>query len=334
MTVRSGAPPRLSVVIPVYNEAPTLNELLSRTIAVLADLTPDYEVVVVDDGSEDATPDLLAKASTHNPRIRNVRLTRNFGQNAALNCGLFEATGDFVVTMDGDLQNPPEEIPKLLAAFAADVDLVSGLRTQRYEQVWRYWGSRAVHWLARLLVGRQLQDYGGQFKAYRREVIEATRQAWSPGKPFFALAVWLGFRVREVPVRHEKRRSGKTRYSLWALTRLNLEIMTSFSPAPLLAAWIAPVLCLAAGCAASVTAWWRGSALLWLGAAMAYGLGLVSLAVAWLASYIARLYRIAAGGAPGWVEMPARVTPPRFVSTGRLAREPATDDEHVAPTHS
>ncbi|GBD27928.1 Undecaprenyl-phosphate 4-deoxy-4-formamido-L-arabinose transferase [bacterium HR30] len=330
----TSAVPRVSVVIPVYNEAATLEELLSRTTAVLADLSPEYEIVVVDDGSDDATPAILSAASQRNPRIRTVRLARNFGQNAALNCGLFHARGDFVVTMDGDLQNPPEEIPKLLDAFAEDVDLVSGLRAQRHEKLWRYLGSRAVHWLARLFVGRKLQDYGGQFKAYRREVIEATRQAWSPGKPFFALAVWLGFRVREVPVRHEQRRSGTTRYSILSLTRLNLEIMTSFTTGPLLALWAVPVLFVAAGCGASVIAWWWELPDMWLGAAVAYGLAVVSLALALLASYVARLYRLAAGGTRGWVERPPCTTPPRFLPERKLANLPRTNDEPVATSRS
>lgn len=318
------------MVIPVYNEAATLEELLSRTTAVLAKLTPEYEVVVVDDGSDDLTPALLAAASARNARIRVVRLTRNFGQNAALNCGLFHARGDFVVTMDGDLQNPPEEIPNLLAAFAPEVDLVSGLRSQRYEQLWRYLGSRAVHWLARLLVGRKLRDYGGQFKAYRREVIEATRQAWSPGKPFFALAVWLGFRVREVPVRHEERRAGRTRYGVLALTRLNLEIITSFTTAPLLALWMLPPFFAATGLAACGMAWWLDAALWWSATWLAFGLAIVSAAAAWLGLYVARVYRLVAGGARGWVEMPPRSTPPRFVATTETAERPATD--HGSPS--
>ncbi|MCX8073057.1 MAG: glycosyltransferase family 2 protein, partial [Candidatus Binatia bacterium] len=238
--------PRVSVVVPVYNEAPTIEELVERTTTVLDQLGAPYELVLVDDGSTDTTPELLAHLGDRLPQVRVVRLTRNFGQNAALNCGLFSATGEFVVTMDGDLQNPPEEIPRLLAAFTPAVDIVSGLRAQRHEQLWRYLGSRAVHWIARLLVGRELQDYGGQFKAYRREVIEATRRFWAPGKPFFALAVWLGFRVREVPVRHDPRPHGGTRYGFLALTRLNLEIITSFTTAPLVALSALPLIFLAA----------------------------------------------------------------------------------------
>ncbi|GIW43548.1 MAG: undecaprenyl-phosphate 4-deoxy-4-formamido-L-arabinose transferase [Candidatus Binatia bacterium] len=313
--------PSLSVVSPVYNESATVEELVSRTMAVLVELTDRHEFIVVDDGSTDDTPQRLEALAARYPALRVIRLVRNFGQNAALNCGLFCASGDFVVTLDGDLQNPPEEIPKLLAAFSEDVDLVSGLRSQRHEQWWRYIGSRAVHWIARILVGRPLQDYGGQFKAYRREVIEATRQAWSPGKPFFALAVWLGFRVREVPVRHEPRIHGGTRYGVFALTRLNLDIITSFTTAPLLVLWALPLVFLAATAALGIGAWWRGDRAFWLACFLALGLAAVSGAVAVLGLYVARVYRLAAGGRRGWVERPPRATPPVFVPLWERTRD-------------
>ena len=291
----------LSVVVPVLNEEATIAELNVRTRAVLVGLEKTLEIVVVDDGSTDRTPVLLAALAPTIPELRIVTLTRNFGQAAALSCGIFAARGELVLTLDADLQNPPEEIPKLLAALGPDVDLVSGLRSRRPEPWWRYLGSRGVHWIARTLVGRDLHDYGGQFKLYRREVIEATRQAWAPGKPFFALAVWLGFRVVEVPVRHEPRRSGRSRYNLLSLARLNFDIITSFTSAPLMV--------VAAGCVALSLLAFLAACFAWfapLGASPTYFLAFtfavaVFLALAALALYLARVYRVLTGPSVGYV---------------------------------
>lgn len=310
----------LSVVVPALNEEATIVELIERTRAVLHALKKTFEIVVVDDGSTDRTPALLASLTRQMPELRVITLARNFGQAAALSCGLFAARGDLVLTLDADLQNPPEEIPKLLQRLDPDVDLVSGLRSRRPEPWWRYLGSRLVHWIARTLVGRNLRDYGGQFKLYRRGVIEATRQAWAPGKPFFALAVWLGFRVVEVPVRHEVRRSGRSRYNLLSLARLNFDILTSFTTAPLLLT--------AVGCAGlAVVSLVVGliGALASLEASLAYGIAFALgasafLSLATIALYIARLYRVLTGpplgyvvrsqNPPGVVEPDGRIRPP------------------------
>jgi undecaprenyl-phosphate 4-deoxy-4-formamido-L-arabinose transferase len=231
-------------------------------------------------------------------------LSRNFGQAAALCCGIFESRGDVVVTLDGDLQNPPEEIARLLDALAPGVDVVTARRIVRHERTWRWAGSRAVHWIARLLVGIEIEDFGGQFKAYRREVIEATRTAWAPGKPFFALAAWLGFRVVEVPVRHDARRSGSSRYGLLALVRLNADLITSFTTLPLAALAVLGALCLAAGACGALWHLVAGGDRLGFGAALSLlllGLGGMFFATAALGVYLARVYRTVAGSATGYV---------------------------------
>jgi undecaprenyl-phosphate 4-deoxy-4-formamido-L-arabinose transferase len=295
------------VVLPVFNEEGTIAEVLARTRRVLEQRGEPFEIVVVDDGSTDRTPALLAEEAARDPRLRIFTFTRNFGQAAALACGLFAARGERVLTLDADLQNPPEEIPKLLDALQPGVDMVSGLRAVRPEPWWRFFGSRAVHWIARLLVGRRLGDYGGQFKLYRRSVIDTTRRAWAPGKPFFALAVWLGFRVVEVPVQHEQRRHGRSRYGWWSLLRLNLDIITSFTTAPLV------LLCFTAAAAAAVLSLFA-LAVLWqpAWAAGAVPLALCGLAVLLLTAsaaglYIAQLYRRLSGPKLGFVlRAPAR----------------------------
>lgn len=293
----------MSVAVPLFNEAATIDELITRVRSTLEARGTTFEIVLVDDGSSDRTPELLARAAAADPRVRVRTLSRNFGQAAALCCGIFESTGDVVVTLDGDLQNPPEEIPRLLDALAPGVDVVTARRTVRHESTWRWAGSRVVHWIARLLVGLDIEDFGGQFKAYRREVVEATRTAWAPGKPFFALAAWLGFRVAEVTVRHDARRSGESRYSLLALVRLNADLITSFTTLPLAALAVLGALfgllgglgalwCLAAGGAFGFA---EALSLLLL------GLGGTFFATAALGVYLARVYRTVAGSPTGYV---------------------------------
>jgi undecaprenyl-phosphate 4-deoxy-4-formamido-L-arabinose transferase len=259
--------------------------------------------VLVNDGSTDRTGERLAAATAADPRLHVYTLSRNFGQAAALCCGIFAARGDVVVTMDGDLQNPPEEIPRLLDALEPGVDVVTASRMIRHETRWRWLGSRVVHWMARLLVGVDIEDFGGQFKAYRREVVEATRTVWAPGKPFFALAAWLGFRVREIPVRHEARRSGRSRYGVLSLVRLNADLITSFTTLPLAALAALSVLAGAGGLLGVVVCLTTGRTT-GFGAALSLlllGLGGVFFAAAALGVYLARVYRTVAGGATGYV---------------------------------
>jgi undecaprenyl-phosphate 4-deoxy-4-formamido-L-arabinose transferase len=295
--------PDVSVVAPLFNEEAVVGELVERITATLGARGVSFEIVLVDDGSTDATPARLAEVARANPAVRVRTLTRNFGQAAALCCGIFEARGRVVVTMDGDLQNPPEEIPRLLDALRPGVDLVTAKRASRYERPWRLFFSRFVHWTARALVGGEIEDFGGQFKAYRREVIDATRTAWAPGKPFFALAVWLGFRVVEVTVRHEPRKVGASRYRFPALVRLNLDLITSFTTVPLA---LLGLFSLVTGAAGVVGVAW----VLACGATDSFGaqlsllllgLGGVFFAAAALGVYVARVYRTVAGAPTGYV---------------------------------
>lgn len=305
--------PEVSIVVPLHNEQATLEELVARTGAVLGARGVQFEIVLVDDGSTDGSADVLARLAVADPRVRVFTLTRNFGQAAALACGLFESRGAVVVTMDGDLQNPPEEIPHLLDALVPGVDLVTARRAMRHEKTWRWVGSRLVHWMARALTGGRLEDFGGQFKAYRREVIEATRSVWAPGKPFFALAVWVGFRVVEVSVRHDPRRAGQSRYRLPSLVRLNADLITSFTTVPLALLGVLAFFLGAAG-VIGVLACLSSGATTGFAAALSLlllGLGGVFFAVAVLGLYLARVYRTVAGGPTGYVIRPPAGAPGR-----------------------
>lgn len=295
--------PAVSVAVPVFNEEATIDELVDRVRRTLEERGTSFEIVLVDDGSTDRTAERLARAAASDPRVRVRTLSRNFGQAAALCCGIFESRGDVIVTLDGDLQNPPEEIPRLLDALAPGVDVVTARRLARHENAWRLAGSRAVHWIARILVGIDIQDFGGQFKAYRREVVDATRTAWAPGKPFFALAAWLGFRVAEVPVRHDPRRAGGSRYNLLALVRLNADLITSFTTLPLAALAVLGALFGTLGAIGSVACMVAGGPFGFAEALslLLLGLGGTFFATAALGVYLARVYRTVAGSPTGYV---------------------------------
>jgi len=299
----STEPIDVSVVVPLLDEEASVGELVARIRKVLAERGCRYEIVLVDDGSRDGTPAILRRLEAEDPAIRVFELTRNFGQAAALACGLFAARGEVAVTLDGDLQNPPEEIPKLLDALAQGAEIATGRRSQRYEGFARWLGSRAIHWLARRLTGVEIQDFGGQFKAYRRSVLEATKRAWAPGKPFFPLALWLGFRVAEVDVRHEPRRFGRSRYSLRALIHVNLDLVTAFTTLPLSLLGFVGALLLAAGLVGTALCLVLAPAS-WVPAAASLTLlavGALFVATGVLGQYLGRVYRQVAGGGPAYV---------------------------------
>jgi undecaprenyl-phosphate 4-deoxy-4-formamido-L-arabinose transferase len=300
-----GAAPEVSVVVPLFDEEATVAELVERVARTLDAAGVTFDVVLVDDGSRDRTPAILRDLAARHAWVRVLTMSRNFGQSAALCAGIFESRGRIVVTMDGDLQNPPEEVPTLLGALAPGVDLVTARREVRHERVWRLVGSRIVHRVARVLIGADLQDYGGQFKAYRREVVEATRTAWAPGKPFFALAVWLGFRVVEVDVRHDPRRAGESRYRLGSLVRLNVDLITSFTTVPLVVLAVLSAACGVGGIGGIAWALATGATgLLPAIALLLVGLAGVFFAAAALGVYLARVYRTVAGAPMGYVLRP------------------------------
>jgi len=296
-------PPRFSVVVPLLDEAATLGELIRRLRAVMEAQEGGFELVLVDDGSTDGSEAILREQERADPRIRVFQFTRNFGQAAAIACGLFAARGDVVITLDGDLQNPPEEIPRLLEAIEKGADVVTARRRQRYEGTWRWLGSRAIHRLARQLLGVSIEDIGGQFKAYRREVVDAVRTAWGPGKPVFPLALWLGFPVVEVAVEHDRRRVGHSRYTLRSLLRINVDLITSFSTLPLAALSLLGALCFAAGVLGLLACLLFGSRSGLASAASLTGIGMGGslLAAGVLGQYLARVYRNVAGDWPGYV---------------------------------
>jgi undecaprenyl-phosphate 4-deoxy-4-formamido-L-arabinose transferase len=223
----------VSIVIPVYNESANLAALWQRLSAVLAKLAEDWEVIFVDDGSRDNSLDLLRNIAAQNGGVRVVELARNFGQHAAILAGFRECRGEVVVTLDADLQNPPEEIPRLLEAIEAGNDVVGGWRAERQDQVYRRLASRLHNRVTSLIVGVPMHDYGCMLRAYRRHIIETVVECDEKAAFIPALANSFAKRVAEIHVGHEERTGGQSKYNLLRLAQLSLNLVTGFSLLPI-----------------------------------------------------------------------------------------------------
>jgi undecaprenyl-phosphate 4-deoxy-4-formamido-L-arabinose transferase len=226
--------PRVSIVIPVFNEEANLAELYRRLAPVMDGITGGAEVVLVDDGSSDRSLLILRELADQDRRVRVVAFNRNYGQHAAVMAGFDVCQGDTAVTLDADLQNPPEEIPKLLAKIDEGFDLVGGWRSFRHDTFFRRMASRITNaGMRRVLKGIEFRDYGCMLRAYARPVVDSLRQC-GESTPFIpALACQFARRIAEVPVEHAERAAGKSKYGLLQLLRLQADLVTGFSSAPL-----------------------------------------------------------------------------------------------------
>jgi undecaprenyl-phosphate 4-deoxy-4-formamido-L-arabinose transferase len=245
MTVGVGASgdvvPSLSVVIPVHNEERNLDGLYARLGPVLDRTGRAYEVIFVDDGSADRSLDILRRLHDAHPSVRVIALNRNYGQHAAVFAGLDHARGDVIVTLDADLQNPPEEIPRLLAHVDAGHDVVGGWRQNRRDPRIRRVLSWCMNRLTSFMVGVRMRDYGCMLRAYRREVVEVLRGCRELSSFVPALANSFARSPVEVPVGHDSRGQGRSSYGLLRLIRLALDLMTGFSLLPIQAVSLAGI---------------------------------------------------------------------------------------------
>jgi len=207
--------PQLSIVIPLFNERPTLEELHERLTAVLGAVGLPYEIVFVDDGSVDGTYRELRGIAAVDPGVRLVKLTRNYGQTAALAAGFDQARGEIIVAMDGDLQHAPEDLPVLLDKLDEGYDVVSGWRERRADNYWtRRLPSRIANWLIAKSSGVQLRDFGTTFKAYRSSVIKQIGLHGDLHRFIPALASAQGARIAEVPITNMRRSQRRSHYGL------------------------------------------------------------------------------------------------------------------------
>jgi undecaprenyl-phosphate 4-deoxy-4-formamido-L-arabinose transferase len=219
----------IDLVIPVYNEEATLPHLFERLDKDLATLAVPWRAIFVDDGSRDASWRLLEQAARRDPRFTAVRLARNFGQHAAVFAGFSRCEADAVVTLDADLQNPPGEIPRLIAALDEGADVVGGWREQRHDSPFRRLASKMMNRLISRATGVALRDYGCMLRAYRIEVVRMMRESGEISSFIPALAHCFTDRVTEIPVQHAERLAGTSRYSVFGLFSLLLDLLTGFS---------------------------------------------------------------------------------------------------------
>ena len=225
---------KVSVVVPVYNEQANLEEFLRRTLAVMDGSGDPYEIILVDDGSRDRSLEILKAWAAGRPDVvRVLELSRNFGQHPAILAGFRDVTGDVVVTLDADLQNPPEEIPKLLAKFAEGYDVVGGVRVSRQDSWARKLASGIVNRITVLITRMRLTDFGCMLRAYSRDVVDEINQSEEAATFIPALGQSFARNPTEIEVAHAPRTGGESAYSLYRLIRLNFDLMTGFSTVPL-----------------------------------------------------------------------------------------------------
>ncbi len=228
------AAPKLSVVIPVYNEEQVLPSLFGRLYPALDALGIAYECVFVNDGSKDRSAALLRQQFQRRPlHTRVILFHANFGQHSAVMAGLSYARGDYVVTLDADLQNPPEEIGKLVGMLEQGYDYVGTIRQQRQDRLWRRTLSKGVNKLREWITPVRITDQGCMMRGYARSVVMALNQTREVNTFIPALASIYAMNPIEVPIAHEERFAGRSKYSLYSLIRLNFDLVTGFSVVPL-----------------------------------------------------------------------------------------------------
>jgi len=218
--------PRLSVIVLVYNEVESITPLHEELIAVLDAIDLSYEVLYIDDGSRDGSTEKLGQFASRDPHVRVVSFRRNFGQTAAVQAGIDHSRGEILVFLDGDMQNDPHDIPRLLEKIAEGNDVVSGWRKDRQDDARRVVPSRIANWIIARVTGIPLHDFGCTLKAYRRDVIQDVKLYGEMHRFIPVYASWVGARIIEIPVNHRPREFGTSKYSLARTSRVLLDLIT------------------------------------------------------------------------------------------------------------
>jgi glycosyltransferase involved in cell wall biosynthesis len=243
----------VSIVIPLFNEIENIRALHEKLDLSLGSQERNSEIIFIDDGSTDGTYEILEEISQADPRVWVIRLRRNFGQAAAFSAGFDFAHGDIIITMDGDLQNDPADIPQLLIQIDQGYDIVSGWRINRQDRfLTRRLPSMAANALISRVTGVKLHDYGCSLKAYRAEVVKNIRLYGELHRFIPAIASWMGIRIAEIPVNHYPRRHGRSKYGLSRTLRVALDLITvkfmlNYATRPLQVFGLAGMLSLVAG---------------------------------------------------------------------------------------
>jgi len=226
--------PTISVVIPVYNEAENLAELIQRCLEAGQATGEPFEVILIDDGSADRSAEMIiAAAEEHAGKVVGLILNRNYGQHAAVMAGLANARGELVITLDADLQNPPEEIPRVAAKLAEGFDVVGTVRIHRRDTRFRRFASALINRAVQYHTGVMMHDYGCMLRGYRRSVVDAMLQCHERSTFIPILANGFARNTTEIDVRHARRMAGESKYSIWRLINLNFDLLTSMTTLPL-----------------------------------------------------------------------------------------------------
>ena len=286
-----------SVVVPVYNEEGNVEELTARTVQTMEGVGATFELLFVDDGSSDRTPVLLRRLASCDPRIRAVRFSRNYGQEAAVEALYLHARGRWLIQMDGDLQHPPEEIPKLIAKKDEGYDVVYGIRRERADSLFRVAASRLMQWSMRSVMAIELPEDVSTFRILSSPIARLVARLPERRKFFSALIVWSGACIGTVPVRHEARATGRSHYNFTKLLNNTFDLIVGFSSKPL--RFIGTLGLAFSAVGLLLGAWVIGRKLLWdyglmgwpsLFAAVVILGGVQLMATSVIGEYIARIY--------------------------------------------
>jgi undecaprenyl-phosphate 4-deoxy-4-formamido-L-arabinose transferase len=225
--------PYITILVPVFNEQECLPELQQRLSVVMDSLDKFYEIIYINDGSRDASQQILEDFRKQDERVKIIEFNRNYGQHMALFAGLDASKGDIVITIDADLQNPPEEIPKLVAKMEEGYEVVGTYRKDRQDSLFRKVPSLIVNKITSRLLGVKLKDYGCMLRAYGRNIVDYMNMCTESSSFIPALGNMFAKRIAEIEVAHQERKKGASKYSLFKLLRLNFDLMTNFSLLPI-----------------------------------------------------------------------------------------------------
>ena len=226
-------PPYLSIVVPVYNEEYNLTPLMERLYPVLQGTGKSFEIIFTNDGSRDRSLDILLRMTREYPGVKVIEFNGNFGQHMAILAAFEKTSGQIVVTLDADLQNPPEEIPRMVAEIERGRDVVGTIRQKRQDTFFRLLASRIVNITTNKMTGMKMSDYGCMLRAYHRDIVTNINRCQEASTFIPALAQTFCSNPVEIRVSHSERAAGASKYSLYKLVRLNFDLMTGFSVVPL-----------------------------------------------------------------------------------------------------
>jgi undecaprenyl-phosphate 4-deoxy-4-formamido-L-arabinose transferase len=313
----------VSIVIPVYNEKENFSELLARCLQSCKALKQPFEILFVDDGSSDGSEKMIDAAAREHPQVVGILLNRNYGQHAAIMAGFAQARGEIVITLDADLQNPPEEIPRLVEAMGPDVDVVGSVRARRRDTLFRRTASAMVNRMVRHYTGGDMRDYGCMLRAYRKRIVQAMLDCRERSTFIPILANSFASKTREIEVDHAQRKAGDSKYSLWKLINLHFDLVTSMSTAPLRILSMTGVLISALGVLLGLTiltlrvilgAEWAAGGVFTLFALLFVFIGLQFIGMGLLGEYLGRTYN----------DVRAR---PRYIIDHITGQNPETDSQ-------